>query len=69
MRQRSAPAPRRLLSPAFFRQHLIDLKDRLNRRCAPFDRQRATIHRRGLKKAVEVDADEFVHTVESFYGR
>lgn len=69
MRQSPAPAPRRLLSPAFFRQHLIDLKDRLNRRCAPFDRQRATIHKRGLKKAVEQDADEFANAVESFYGR
>lgn len=58
-------SPKRLLSPAFFRQHLLDLKDRLNRRCAPFDRQRATLHKRGLKKAVEQDADDVF--LDSFF--
>lgn len=58
-------APKRLLSPAFFREHLRELKMRLDRRCALFDRQRAAIHQRSLKKAVEQDADEF--RLDSFF--
>lgn len=66
MRQTAArTSPKRLLSPAFFREHLRELKMRLDRRCAPFDRQRATIHRRDLKRAVEQDADAF--TLDSFF--